>query len=138
MACQYRRHKRREFDPWVRKIPWRRAWRPTPVFLLGESHGQRSPADYSLYGHKASDKTERLNPHAHSNMGGLGGHHAEGNESDRERQMLYGITYMWKQKKKDNKLVNKTKKKLADSEKKQSWLVQRAGLDDETALTRLV
>ena len=41
-------------------------------------------------------------------------------------------------KKKDNKLVNKTKKKLADSEKKQSWLVQRAGLDDETALTRLV
>ena len=29
-------------DPWVRKIPWRRAWPPTPVFLPGESHGQRS------------------------------------------------------------------------------------------------
>ena len=30
------------FDPWVGKIPWRRAWQCTPVFLLGESHGQRS------------------------------------------------------------------------------------------------
>ena len=41
-ACQCRRHKRREFNPWVRKIPWRRAQQPTPVFLPGESHGQRS------------------------------------------------------------------------------------------------
>ena len=41
-ACQCRRHKRREFDPWVRKIPWGRAWHPTPVFLPGESHGQRN------------------------------------------------------------------------------------------------
>ena len=38
-ACQCRRHKRRGFDPWVRKIAWRREWQPTPVFLLGESHG---------------------------------------------------------------------------------------------------
>ena len=35
------------FDPWVEKIPWRRAWQPTPLFLLGESHGQRSLAGYS-------------------------------------------------------------------------------------------
>ena len=41
-TCQYRRHKRPRFDPWVRKIPWRRKWQPTPVFLLGKSHGQRS------------------------------------------------------------------------------------------------
>ena len=41
-ACQYRRHKRCGFDPWVRKIPWRRAWQPTAVFLPGESHGQSS------------------------------------------------------------------------------------------------
>ena len=41
-ACQCRRHKRSEFDPWVWKILWRRAWQPTPVFLPGESHGQRS------------------------------------------------------------------------------------------------
>ena len=32
------------FDPWVRKIPWRREWQNTPVFLLGKSHGQRSLA----------------------------------------------------------------------------------------------
>ena len=34
-------------NPWVGKIPWRRAWQPTPVFLPGESHGQRSLAGYS-------------------------------------------------------------------------------------------
>ena len=41
------RHKRHRFDPWVRKIPWRRAQQPTPVFLPGESHGQRGLAGYS-------------------------------------------------------------------------------------------
>ena len=35
------------FNPWVRKIPWRRKWQPTPVCLPGESHGQRSVAGYS-------------------------------------------------------------------------------------------
>ena len=35
LACQCRRHKRRRFNPWVRKIPWRRKWQPTPVFLPG-------------------------------------------------------------------------------------------------------
>ena len=46
-ACTCRRHRRRGFDPWVGKIPWRRARQPTPVFLPGESHGQRSLAGYS-------------------------------------------------------------------------------------------
>ena len=46
-------------DPWVRKIPWRRKWQPTPVFLPGESHGQRSLAGYSPEGCKGSDTTER-------------------------------------------------------------------------------
>jgi len=41
-VCQCRRHKRLKFNPWIRIIPWRRAWQPTPVFLPGESHGQRS------------------------------------------------------------------------------------------------
>ena len=41
------------FDPWVRKIPWRRKWQPTPVFLLGKYHGQRSPAGYSPWGHES-------------------------------------------------------------------------------------
>ena len=58
-ACQCRRCKRGGFDPWVGRIPWRRAWQPTPVFLPGESHGQRSLADYSPQGHcKDSDMTE--------------------------------------------------------------------------------
>ena len=46
-ACQGRRFRRHRFNPWVRKIPWRRKWQPTPVFLPGESHGQRSLAAYS-------------------------------------------------------------------------------------------
>ena len=45
-ACQCRRHKRRRFGPWVRKIPWRKAWQPTLVFLPGEIHGQRSLVGY--------------------------------------------------------------------------------------------
>ena len=54
-ACQYRRP---WFDPWVGKIPWRRAWQPTALFLSGESHGQRSLVDYSPWGRKESDMTE--------------------------------------------------------------------------------
>ena len=50
------------FDPWVRKIPWRKEWQLTPVFLPGEFHGQRSLAGYSLWGHKESDTTEQLTP----------------------------------------------------------------------------
>ena len=57
-TCQCRRHKRRGFHPWIRKIPWRRAWQPTPVFLLGESHGQRRLAGYSPWGYKESDMTK--------------------------------------------------------------------------------
>ena len=51
------------FDPWVRKIPWRRAWQLTPVFLPGEFHGQRSLGGYSPRGHKELDRTERLTQH---------------------------------------------------------------------------
>ena len=48
------------FYPWVGKIPWRRAWQPSPVLLPGESHGQRSLAGCSQQGHKESDMTEQL------------------------------------------------------------------------------
>ena len=48
------------FNPWVRKIPWRREWQPTPVFLPGEPHGQRSLVDYSPWGCEESDTTEQL------------------------------------------------------------------------------
>ena len=57
-ACKYRRHKRRGFSPWVGKIPWRRAWQPTPVCLPGESHGQRSLAGSSPWSCKESHMTE--------------------------------------------------------------------------------
>ena len=53
-------------DPWVWKIPWRRAWQPTPVFLSGESHGQRSLVGCSPWGHKESDTTERLSARIHT------------------------------------------------------------------------
>ena len=46
-AGQCRRSKRRAFDPWVGRIPWRKAWQPTAVFLPGESHGQRNLVGYS-------------------------------------------------------------------------------------------
>ena len=59
MPGQCRRPKRCRFDPWVRKIPWRREWQPTPVFLPGESHGQRSLAGYSPWGRKESEMTEQ-------------------------------------------------------------------------------
>ena len=47
-------------DPWVGKIPWRRKWQPTLVYLPGEFHGQRSLAGYSPWGRKESDMSERL------------------------------------------------------------------------------
>ena len=46
------------FDPWVKKVPWRRAWQPTPKFLTGESHGWRSLAGYSPQSGKEPDTTE--------------------------------------------------------------------------------
>ena len=51
-VCPSRRHKRCEFNPWVGRIPWKRAWWPTPIFLPGESHGQRSLVGYSPWGHR--------------------------------------------------------------------------------------
>ena len=44
--------------PGLQRAPWRRAWQPTPVFLPGEFHGQRSLAGYSPWGHTESDTTE--------------------------------------------------------------------------------
>ena len=62
-ACQCRRQKNFGFDPWVRKISWKRAWPPTPVFLPGESHGQRSLAGYSPWGRTELNTTEGLGTH---------------------------------------------------------------------------
>ena len=49
-----------KFNPWVRKIPWRRAWQHTPVFLSGELHGQRSLEGYSQWVCKESDMNKWL------------------------------------------------------------------------------
>ena len=56
-ACRCRRHKRQRLHPWVGKIPWRRTWPLTPVFLPGESHGQRSLEGCSPWGCEESDRT---------------------------------------------------------------------------------
>ena len=57
-ACQGSRHRRHRFDPWVGKIPWRRKSQPTPGFLPGKFHGQRSLADYSPWTCRESDMTK--------------------------------------------------------------------------------
>ena len=53
------------FNPWVGKIPWRRKWQPTPVFLPGKSHGWRSLAGCNPWGCKKLDKTEWTCPSVH-------------------------------------------------------------------------
>ena len=57
LLAHYRRHR---LGPWVKKIPCRREWLPTPVLLPGKSHGQRSQEGYSPWGHKEQDMTEQL------------------------------------------------------------------------------
>ena len=74
-TCQCRRC---GFDPWVGKMPWRRAWQPTPVSLPGEFHGQRSLAGYSPWGCKESDKRMQH----------------KGKESEKEYICVYIYIYM--------------------------------------------
>ena len=62
-TCQCRRCWRCWFNPWVGKIPWRRKWQPTPVFLPRKSHGQKSLVGYSPWCHKQLDITEWLIMH---------------------------------------------------------------------------
>ena len=50
LLCQCRRHKREGFDTSIEKIPWRRAWQPTSIFLPGESNGQRSLVSHNSWG----------------------------------------------------------------------------------------
>ena len=63
-TCQRRRYRRSKFNPWVGKIPWRMKWKPTPVFLPGESKGQRSLAHW---GRKELDINEETY-HAHRDV----------------------------------------------------------------------
>ena len=58
--CQCRNLKRCRFNPWVRKIPWKRKWQPASVFLPGKPYGQSSLVDCSPWGHKDLGMTEQL------------------------------------------------------------------------------
>ena len=62
-ACQCKRHKRCRFDPWVQKIPQRRKWQPTPVFLPRESHGQRTLVVYIPWVTKSRTQLNQLSTH---------------------------------------------------------------------------
>ena len=64
-ACQSRRCRRCTFDPWVRKISWSRNWQPTPVCLLGKSHGQRSLVGNSSQSCKELDMSEHTCTHTY-------------------------------------------------------------------------
>ena len=70
-TCQCRRLR---IDPRVGKIPWSRKWQPTPVFLPGKFHGQRSLVGYSPWGCKELDPTEHLRARTHA-------HQVSGNRS---------------------------------------------------------
>ena len=59
-TCQCRKHIRHGFNPWVSKIPWSRKRQPTPVFLHGKIHRQRSLAGYSPWRHKQSYTAKRM------------------------------------------------------------------------------
>ena len=61
ICCQCRRLKRHSFDFCIGKIPWSSKWQPTPIFLPGEFHEQRSLVGYSPQSYKESDMTQRLN-----------------------------------------------------------------------------
>ena len=75
------------FDSWMGKIPWRREWLPTLVFLPRESHGQRNPASYSPWGRKESDTTERLH---------LSGMVAENTHPFSEFLLLFPFSLPWR------------------------------------------
>ena len=66
ICLQCRRCRSCGFNPWIRKILWGRKWQPTPVFLPGKFHGQRSLVGYSLWGGKELDRTEHSAQHKRS------------------------------------------------------------------------
>ena len=65
-ACPCRSSRRCGFDPWVGKILWRRKWQPTPVFLPGKCHGQRSLARYSPRGPRVGCDLACASTYAHT------------------------------------------------------------------------
>ena len=66
ICLQYKRHRRFGFNPWVRKIPWRRAWQPIPVFLPGKCPGQRSLEGSVHRVTKSRTQLKKLCTHMHT------------------------------------------------------------------------
>ena len=91
------------FSLWVGKIPWRRAWQPTPIFLPGESHGERDLAGYKSMRSQSQTWLKRLSIHAEDsncphplnegnwNIEGRGQHW-----SGRQGKMLKGLRHYLK------------------------------------------
>ena len=68
ICLQWRRHRRCRFNPWVKKIPWRRKWQPCPVFLPKKSPGQRSLGGLESKRSQKVKKTEQLSTHFLPNL----------------------------------------------------------------------
>ena len=81
------------FDPWVRKILWRRKWQSNPVFLPGESHGWRSLIGYSPWGRKELDTTEQLHLHLTSLATGLEKVSFHSNPKERQCQRVLKLSH---------------------------------------------
>ena len=92
-SCQSRGCKRCRFNPWIGKIPWKRKWQPTPVFLPGKSHGQRNLASYSPRVCKESNTTE-VTQHMHLMIQGC---RSERDETWRPQPPIELGPYRWKQ-----------------------------------------
>ena len=75
------RFKRCGFNPWVGKIPSRRAWKPTLVFMPAESHGQRTLMGYNPSGSQSQTQVKQLstnNPHSNAGLTSGGGTNLQG------------------------------------------------------------
>ena len=83
-SCRCRRFR---LDPWVGKIPWRRKWKPTPVFLPGKSRGQGSLVGYSPWGHRVRHYCELV---AKTTLLQRMGHH-QAHNMNRSRHLLYSV-----------------------------------------------
>ena len=81
------------FDRWVENVPWGRKWQPTPVFLPGESHGQRSLAGCSSWGRKKLDTIER--PNNRPQIIGITGYYCKAEPSCQSLVRTQGLSSPW-------------------------------------------
>ena len=92
------------FDPWIRKIPWRRKWQPTPVFVPGKSHGQRSLAGYRSQRVRHDLETKQRIVHLQCHVSFW----CAAKWLSFIHICMYGTTYMWNLKYGTNELIHKT------------------------------